>query len=534
MDPDTSLAARHLAAIVESSDDAIVGKDLTGIVTSWNAGAERLFGYAAEEMVGMSITRIIPPDRLEEEPRILARLRRGERVDHFETVRRRKDGTLVHVSLTISPIRDGSGRIVGASKIARDITARRRAEDRQRALYAMLSRVNRAAALTEIYEAAIEAVIRCQDAQRAAILIGDGADVMRLVAWRGLSDAYRAAVEGHLPWPADDPNPQRLLVEDVLTSQIELRTRTAAASEGIRALAFVPVCYEERRIGGMVLCYDAPHRFAAADIEIVEAIAAQVAFAVARRRGAIELERLVRERTRSLERAIEQMEEFSYSVSHDLRSPVRAMRGYAEAILEECGERLGPEGLEYLRRIQRSGARMDQLIQDLLTYTRISSRRIELAPTPVDRLVREILQQYPEMGPDRADISVEGTLPRVVAHEPSLTQVVSNLLSNAVKFVPPGVRPQVKISAERRDQVVRIWFADNGLGIKPEHHSRVFGMFERVHLDRRYEGTGIGLAIVRKGVERMNGRVGVESDGQSGSRFWIELPAADAVALPGS
>ena len=140
--------------------------------------------------------------------------------------------------------------------------------------------------------------------------------------------------------------------------------------------------------------------------------------------------------------------------------------------------------------------------------------------------MREVVQQYPDMRPEKADIEVEGPLPDVIAHEPSLTQVVSNLLSNAVKFMPPHQRPRGRVSADQGESRARLWIADNGIGIKPEHQSRLFGMFERLHPSSEYEGTGIGLAIVRKAIERMNGSVGVESDGISGSRFWVDLPIA--------
>jgi signal transduction histidine kinase len=166
-----------------------------------------------------------------------------------------------------------------------------------------------------------------------------------------------------------------------------------------------------------------------------------------------------------------------------------------------------------------------------MTYSRISRRELRLEPVSLDKLVREVMQLYPDMRPERADINVDGPLPDVIAHEPSLTQVVSNLLSNAVKFVAPNGRPHVRVSFDRRNSQARLWIEDNGIGIKPEHQSRLFGMFERIHPERDYEGTGIGLAIVRKAVERMNGAVGVESDGISGSRFWIELPMAVAASV---
>jgi len=519
-------SSRQLAALVQSSHDAIIGVTLQGVITSWNPGAERMFGYTVAETVGRPVTLLIPPDRHNEEPAILAKISRGEHTDHYETVRCRKDGTLLHISLSVSPVKSREGRIVGAVKIARDVTARRRAEERQRALTDMLARVNRAAALPEIYEAALAAILHCLDADRVAILLYDEEKTMRFAAWRGLSDDYRAAVEGHSPWRPDDPAPRPVCLEDVGAVELDPRVRAAVEREGIRALAFIPLSYEQLLLGKFMIYYNTPHAFDADELQLAEVVATQVAFAIERQKGAQALEALVNERTQSLRQAIAQMEEFSYSVSHDLRSPVRAMRGYAEALLDDYGERLDDNGRELLARIQRNGLRMDRLIQDLLTYSRISRREIQFEPVSLDKLVHEVIQQYPEMRPERAEIHVGGPLPEVLAHEPSLTQVVSNLLSNAVKFVPPQTKPRIRIGFDQSGERVRLWVKDNGIGIKPEYQRRLFGMFERMHPDKSYEGTGIGLAIVRKAIERMNGKVGMESDGASGSRFWVELPAA--------
>jgi signal transduction histidine kinase len=252
-----------------------------------------------------------------------------------------------------------------------------------------------------------------------------------------------------------------------------------------------------------------------------------VAFAIERRRSAEALDALVNERTASLRQAIEQMEEFSYTVSHDLRAPVRAMRGYAEAILQDYGRQLDPEGIALLTRIHHNSARMDRLIADVLTYSRVSRRELRLEPLAMEKLLADVIQQYPEMQPPRATIEICPPFAPVLAHEPSLAQVLSNLLGNAVKFVAPGTQPRVRIRGEPLNGRVRVWFEDNGIGIKPEYQSRIFGMFERVHPHANYEGTGVGLAIVRKALERMNGTVGLESDGVSGCKFWIELPAAN-------
>lgn len=517
-----------LASIVESSDDAIISKDLNGIITSWNAGAERIFGYKAEEIVGHSVLELIPADRQDEEPGILARLRRGERIDHYETVRQRKDGTLVEVSLTVSPMKGDDGKVFGASKIAHDITDRKRAQRIQHALYELASTVNSAMALHDIYDAALDAVCRCQDTHRVAILLYDPEGVMRFRAWRNLSDGYRGAVEGHSPWARDDLSPQPISIEDVRTANFDEHLREVVTRERIRSLAFLPITYEGRLLGKFMIYYDVPHHFTAEELQPAQTIVSQVAFAIERRRTGENLERMVNERTASLREAIAQMEEFSYSISHDLRAPVRAMQCYAEVLMEDYGGELDEHAKKYLERIIHSGVRMDRLIQDILTYSRLSRREIKLQPISLDRLTRDLVSQYLEMKPTSGlEIKVGDALMPVVGHEPSLSQAISNLLNNAIKFIAPGKQPRVHVWTERRNGDVRLWVEDNGIGVKPEYQHRLFNVFERVHPEKNYEGTGIGLAIVRKAAERMGGKAGVESNGVDGSKFWIQLPAAE-------
>jgi signal transduction histidine kinase len=243
------------------------------------------------------------------------------------------------------------------------------------------------------------------------------------------------------------------------------------------------------------------------------------------RTHADELELRVQERTTKLKEAIEQMEEFSYTVSHDLRAPVRAISGYAKAVREDSAEGMRPEARMFLDRIISSSSRMDRLILDVLTYTRLSRREFDLQPVSLDKLLRDIIQQYPEIGASDARIVVDSDLGTVIGHEPSLSQAISNLLGNSVKFVARGQAARIHVWSERKENQLRLWVDDNGIGILPAHQKRLFEMFERVHSDEEYEGTGVGLAIVRKAAERMGGKVGVESDGLSGSRFWIELRA---------
>lgn len=371
-----------LAAIVESSSDAIFSQDLNSVITSWNPAAERIFGFTAAEAIGQPITLLIPPDRLSEEEDILSRLKRGEQVHHFETIRVRKDGREINVSLTISPVRDEHGDIVGASKIARDVTAQKDAE-------------------------------------------------------RALEQAQR---------------------------QLKLHAEN--------------------------------------------------------------LEREVRERTTRLHEMVAELDAFSYSLSHDLRAPLRAIQGFSEIVLNDYGPKI-PEGVDYLRRILKAAGRMDRLIQDVLAFSRVSRAEINLRTVDLEKLLAAIVHDRLELQPPRADVVIERPLLPVIGHEASLMQVIANLLDNAVKFVPNGVTPQVRVSTRAEGDKVRVVITDNGIGIDPAAQPRLFRMFERLPTDRPYEGTGVGLAIVRKAAERMNGRAGVESKPGEGSTFWIELPSAN-------
>jgi PAS domain S-box-containing protein len=515
-------ASVRLAAIVESSDDAIVRKDLRGIILSWNRGAERIFGYTEEEVIGKPITILIPPERQQEEQMILGRLSRGERIDHFETVRLRKDGTRLDISVTVSPIRNAEGKVIGASKIARDITEHKRSLEQGKALHELVEAANRARSLPELFQAALSSIRRTTSADRAAILLYDTDDVMRFKAWDGLSEGYRQSVEGHSPWKRSETNPRPVCIEDVATAALPEELRHVVTKEGIGSLAFIPIAYEQRLLGKFMVYYNRSKGFAAEQIRSGETIATQVAFGIQRQRAGEALERLVSERTASLREAVLQMEEFSYTVSHDLRAPLRAMQGYSDALIEDFRETLPSAALQFAQRISGNAARLDKMVLDLLTFSRVARAELPLTTVTVRKVLRNVIEQYPGLQAGRAEIDV-GQMRDVQAHEPALTQVFANLLTNAVKFSRPGVPPKVRIWGEARGERERIWIEDNGIGIAPSLHYRLFRMFERIHPDLPYEGNGVGLAIVRKAVERMGGSVGVESDGVNGSRFWIEL-----------
>jgi len=492
-----------LAAIVASSGDAILSKDLNGTITSWNPAAERLFGYSAAEAIGKPITRIFPPELIGEEAAILARIRRGEVIEQYETVRRRKDGKLVDISLTVSPIRDADGHIVGASKIARDITAQKQSEQEKRA--ASLTRTRLAA----IVEGSEDAIVG-KDLQGIVTSWNPGAErIFGYTAAEMIGQSIMRII------PADRINEEQEIIGrfnrgDRVSHFQTLRRRKDGKLINV-SLSVSPI----RDAAGVVIGASKIAR----DITALREAQDQL------ERHATDLELKVRERTANLESMVSELEAFSYSLSHDLRAPLRAIHSFTEIVLEESGAQIG-ENADYLRRVISSAARMDRLIQDVLSFARLARVEIVVVKVDVDTLVRQIIQERPQLAEPHARITIDGPLQPVLGHEASLTQCLTNLLDNAVKFVSAGKVPEIRIYTEGTGDNVRIFVRDNGIGIEFSAQQRLFAMFQRLSTLETYPGTGVGLAIVRKAAERMNGRVGVESLPGQGSTFWIELPAA--------
>ena len=242
--------------------------------------------------------------------------------------------------------------------------------------------------------------------------------------------------------------------------------------------------------------------------------------------------RLSERRKADLESANHDLEAFAYTVSHDLRAPLRAIQGYAAAFGLDFEKDLQPEAKNYLGRISDASRRMEALLSDMLQYSRVSRTEIQLSRVSLQAALGDATHELQaDIKNSQAEILLEPVLPDVTAHSTLLTQVLANLLSNALKFVPSGIRPRIQILARERDGFVRVSVIDNGIGIAPEYREKIFGVFQRLHTEAEYPGTGIGLAIVQKAMLRMNGRVGIDSPSGGGSCFWIELPKADSFAL---
>jgi PAS domain S-box-containing protein len=543
-------ADEYLAAIITSSADAIISKNLDGIITTWNVGAEHLFGYSEHEAVGQPISIIVPPERMTEEVRILARIRSGDRIEHFLTERVRKDRTRVPVSLTISPIRDQKGNIIGASKIARDVTELKQAEGRTHGNLQRLELLSTAA--RRLLDSPNPLVL--MDEIFDGLAIGFGLDFyfhfavepdgqsMRLRMFRGISPETAAEIATLKPGQTINGtvarNLEAIVIEDVQQSTSEMTQ--SIRDLGINAYACHPMVANGRLLG--TLCFGTRHARSLSPelIETIRALTDMVAAAIARHeaetavqkahhelaRHAESLEIAVRERTAKLEEAIADLETFSYTVSHDLRSPLRTMQGFAHLVLTDHGAQLDDQARDYLQRIDRAAARMDTLIMEVLAYSRIGRAPLRDAPIDLERLVDEILRHEPTLQQVVATIEVVRPLAPVIGNRATLAQAIQHLLGNAVKFVAPGTTPEITIFTETHEANVRLVIRDRGIGISPQGLQHVFKPFHRAHPDAVYPGTGMGLAMVKRAIERQGGSVGVHSIPGKGSTFWIELPAA--------
>lgn len=328
---------------------------------------------------------------------------------------------------------------------------------------------------------------------------------------------------------------QTVLIEDLTLHPKSSSLLQQLFEQGIRCLMKVPLIAQGELIGSLNLGAMQPRVFNEEDREIAFEVANELAIAMQQvrlrqelQRYTEQLEQMVSDRTQQLQEANSNLEAFTFSVSHDLREPLRGLQGFAQVLLTDYADQLDPAGRDFISRILRTAERMDSLIQDLLSYSRLTRSDLPLMPINLNGLVMEVLNQLETQLLERqAQVILEEPLLPLVGNYRTLVQVVTNLITNAAKFVASGVQPQIRIRTQKHNEWVRLWIEDNGIGIEPRYHELIFGVFERLHGVETYPGTGIGLAIVRKGVERMGGQAGVESKLGCGSQFWIELPRVE-------
>jgi PAS domain S-box-containing protein len=548
------IAKFRLAAIVENSDDAIVGKDLNGIITSWNRGAERVFGYSAEEAIGRPITILAPSDRPEDIPGILARIQQGHHVHHYETRRRRKDGQIIDVSLTISPIRDASGRVVGASKIARDITQRKQAEQERALLLAREQEARRNAELLNRVSLRLTSQLDLEKlvqevTDTARLLVGAeyGAFFRNVTDESGetywlhtLSGAPGVVFEG-FPMPRNTPlfaptfRGEAVVRCDDVTQ--DPHYGKSAPHYGlppghptVRSYLAAPVVARSGEVlGGLFFGHPAPGKFTESHEALVAGIASEAAIAMDNARLFEQAQWVQTELKRSneeLKRANQDLEMFAYSASHDLQEPLRTISMSAQLLERNLGAQLPAQDGKFLKSIGSAATRMESLIRDLLAYTRVTQN----SPGPpahvnASTVLGQVIESLKALIQEAGATVTADALPMVAMHEARLAQLFQNLISNAIKY-RRDEPPRVHISAQEREGWIVFTVADNGIGIERRFADQIFGLFKRLHGHDEYPGSGIGLSICKRILEHYGGRIWLEkSEIGAGSTFCFAVPS---------
>jgi PAS domain S-box-containing protein len=544
-DPDHSIRLALLAAIVDSSDDAIVSKTLEGRILSWNAGAARIFGYTAAEAIGQSITIIIPPDLQEEEQRIIAKVRGGERIDHFDTTRITKDGRRISISLTVSPVRDSRGVIIGASKVARDVSERKEAEqallESERRLTAeadALAKLNewstqlwRSRSLAEGLDEMLTAVIELLGADKGNVQLLDAEGfTLSVVAQRGFEPEFLdflrevSAAEGSV-WGRALRSKQRIVIEDVETDSPFEPYRAVARIADFRSMVSTPLLSADGALLGTVSThFRLIHRPSAQELRRLDLYLRQACDFIRR----CKLEQILQQNEEALRDADRRKDEFLALLAHELRNPLAPIR-YTLAANRKPGRT--PEQQKRAEEvIERQVTHMTRLLDDLLDVSRITRSTLELkkSPNELTSVVGSAIETArPILDAKHHALSVH--LPkhavRLEADLVRLAQVFSNLLINAAKYTDPGGQIQLRAAQEGSEVVVAI--RDNGIGISADMMPRLFTMFSQAQaaLGRAEGGLGIGLSLVRGLVTLHGGRVEARSDGPGkGSEFIVRLP----------
>jgi PAS domain S-box-containing protein len=543
------VALGRMAAVIEYSDDAIITKTLDSIITTWNPGATRVFGYDADEVIGKSVTILIPPQHVDEEPGIIARLRRGERIDHYETIRRRKDGTLINVSLTVSPIKDETGRIIGASKIARDITRQKRAEElvrEQANVLALLDATGRAIAskldLQSVLQTVTDTATQLTGAKFGAFfynVINEHGESFMLYTLSGVSrESFK-----NFGLPRNTPvfNTTFTGAGVVRSADITQDPRYGQMSPHygmpnghllVRSYLAVPVISGSGEVmGGLFFGHPEPDVFTERAEQLVVGLAGQAAVAMdnARLYEAAQREIASRERAEAALRETDQRkDEFLATLAHELRNPLAPIR---QATLISMSANASEEQKRWSHEvITRQVHHMSLLLDDLLDISRITRGILELRTEMTDlRTVVDaaVETSRPMIESKQHKLSIElPPQPVSFAADPlRLAQVLSNLLTNAAKYTDP--RGTIRLRANANDQSVEIAVIDTGIGITQEALSAVFTMFSQVKSsqDRSEGGLGIGLALSKGVVELHGGTIEAESAGPGhGSTFVVRIP----------
>ena len=535
----TKDALEHLAAVVTSSDDAIITKTLEGVIATWNPGAERMFGYSADEVIGKSVTLLIPPDHVDEEPLILERLKRGERIDHYETKRLRKDGTLLDVSLSVSPIKGCDGTTTGASKIARDITRQKRADaallEETRALELLNATGTSIAAqldLQALMQTVTDSATQLSGARFGAFLYQRKQSSVLFT----LSGVSRTGFCNANVFDTTTQRERVLRSGDITKAPpdgaLSPRHPFTQANLPVSSYLSVPVISRTGEVVGSIhLGHPDTDVFTERAERLVIGVAAQAGVAIdnARLYEAAQREIASRERAEAALRDIDRRkDEFLATLAHELRNPLAPIR--QAALISKT-----PAATEAQKRwshdvINRQVHHMALLLDDLLDISRITRGTLQLRMESTDLAAvvdAAVETARPAIDAKRHEFTVD--VPSEAVHFAAdplrLAQVLSNLLTNAAKYTDPG--GLIRLRARRAGETIEISVTDTGIGIAPDALATVFEMFSQVTSgkDRSEGGLGIGLALAKGFVDLHDGTIEVESKGAGrGSEFTVRLP----------
>jgi len=510
---------RRFRQMIEALPAAIYTTVADGRITHFNSAAVRFSGRTPELGTDQWCVsfKLYHPDGTpmphDECPMAIA-LKEGRVIRGAEAIMERPDGTRVWFTPYPTVFRDADGRIAGGINMLVDITDRKQAEEAHARLAAIVESSDDA-----IISKTLDGVITSWNAG-AEKLLGHQAEE---IVGQSITTIIPPDHQG------EEKEILKRLRRDERVDHFETVRMTKDGRRVEVSLSVSPIRDATGRIIGASKIARDITRHKQAE-EALKTAQAEL------QNHARELERRVAERTADLHATNEQLETFVYSIAHDLRGPLRSMTGFSQLLVDDYAAQLNETAQVLLKRIHASSAFMDKLLLDLLAFGGAARTEVHLSPVKVSKAWEAALFQTSNQAEQsQAKIETIGTLPVVRAHEATLGQCLANLVSNALKFVVPGVRPHVRLHAEeitdstRADggrTRVRLWLEDNGIGIAPEDQERAFRVFERLN-GARYLGTGIGLSIVRKGIERMGGRVGLESHPGKGTRFWIELPKAE-------
>lgn len=485
-------ARLQLAAIVETSDDAIIGKTVEGIITSWNEAAERMYGYTASEAVGQPITLLFPPSRQDEFAAIMEQMTRGERVNNYETKRLKKDGSIITVSITVSPIKDSKGNIIGASAIARDITQQKRLE----------AEVRQSKQQLEVILSHIADGITVQDRSGTLVYVNDaGAKLSGFTSAQEMLTIDLETLRAHIL--------ERLEMKDEFGQPVSFGDLPATKALQGQSYAEALVHYRDRQTGSSL--------WSVVKASPIIDETGQVQYAV----------NIFSDITARM-KLEQRKDEFIGMASHELKTPITSLKGYTQLLKRQLEKQGVTEQVAMLDRMETQLTRLTHLISDLLEVSKIQAGQLDYAKEPIDidALVHAIADMMQQISTTHS-ITIHGAShTQIVGDSDRLEQVFTNLINNAVKYSPQAKHVDISITASQNTVTVSI--RDYGIGIPQEHQQKIFDRFYRVSdvHNKTFPGLGMGLYISSEIVKRHGGRLWVESAEGKGTTFFISLPVA--------